>query len=126
MSPLHRKGVMDGMYLVLLVWKSILALKGCATFWAYWPLVAQLEPVRLRHGRRWVLSYVLMQVVDELKSLLDREAWSSHWHHVVTGLGCGADWRWGSERTIALTVMMFTTEIVRAGQKMRVGGEERE
>lgn len=105
---------LDGVAFVsLAALKSAIALAGFRAF-------AQHGRQAVRHGgavvvpgaRFWLWTYVLMQIADTMHALRQGYDWTSLVHHLASGLGFAADAFFGSERTVALSVMALAAEAV--------------
>ena len=96
---------------VMFFWKSALAIAGLCVLPHVFALV-RYEQVSIPWARTAVLWYVLLQIPDEAKNIIQRDSWDYHAHHLVTGFGFLLDYFVGSDRSLALCVFIFIGEIV--------------
>merc|ERR1712216_729243 len=88
------------------------AVKALTTVWKHLRPVMSMQPTVVPGAKFWLYAYVLLQLPDEAKAMLDRAHLTSHVHHAVTGLGFLVDAVYGTPRTHALAVMSMASEVV--------------
>mmetsp|Transcript_21622 Transcript_21622/g.35075 ORF Transcript_21622/g.35075 Transcript_21622/m.35075 type:complete len:311 (-) Transcript_21622:112-1044(-) len=105
--------VNSAFYVSLSVYKTVLAWKGLGVAVDQIGDAYKCKPLAQRAETKQVLyAYVVLQLIDEAKSILDGDHWTSHAHHVLTGIGFLADATVGTSRTQTLASMTLVSELV--------------
>ena len=97
--------------IILFFWKGALAVSGCFVI-PYAFALARYEPVSIPWAKNAILSYVLLQIPDTVKNIVQRDSWDNYVHHALTGIGFLLDYFLGSDRTLAFCAFLFLGEIV--------------
>lgn len=71
-----------------------------------------LEPARSEQAPKWILFYVFVNALDEIKAIVLKRHVTDHIHHVATGIGFSIDYLYGSHRTQVLCQMGYVGEAV--------------
>ena len=66
----------------------------------------------MKNAERWILLYIIVDLLDELKGIATNVHWTDHAHHIASGIGYAMDLIFGTDRTKALAVMTLSSEAV--------------
>lgn len=89
-----------------------LTVAGMHAIYHHLRAVYMLEPARSDHAPKWILFYVFMNALDEIKAILLKRHITDHIHHIATGVGFTIDYMYGSHRTQVLCQMGYVGEAV--------------
>jgi hypothetical protein len=92
--------------------KGALTVAGVQAIYQHLRAVYMLEPARSEHAPKWILLYVWMNVLDEIKAIILKRHITDHVHHIATGIGFTIDYFYGSHRTQVLCQMGYIGEAV--------------
>lgn len=98
-------------YLALGLVKGWLAFEGATVVPKLLDLAA-MRHVSVPQAKRVLYAYVLLQIPDSVKAMIQGERIGSFVHHFATGVGVLIDVGYGSERVRAMATLSMLTEVI--------------
>jgi hypothetical protein len=84
----RRKYVLVGLFAFVGCLKSILAGKGIKTIYHHFHEFVEYKPVCVSNARSFLYLYLSVNFIDLVKTILNKEHFTSHIHHILSGGEC--------------------------------------